>query len=91
MATLQVKGMDDRLYEALGARAKMDNRSISQEVIALIRQFLATPPADTAKASKGLADLSGGWEDSRSPEEIIDDLRKARSSTNRFGGDDVFA
>ena len=91
MATLQVKGMDDMLYKALGARAAMDNRSISQEVVAVIRQFLATPAADTAKASQGLVDLCGAWEDSRSAEEIIDDLRESRSSTNRFGGNDVFA
>lgn len=33
MATLQVKGMNDRLYESLKARAEADRRSVSQEVV----------------------------------------------------------
>lgn len=91
MATLQVKSLDDRLYEALGNRASMDNRSISQEVVAIIRQFLATPPADTVKASHGLSELAGTWQDDRSPEEIVKDIRKSRRSKTRFEGNDVFA
>lgn len=91
MATLQVKGMDDRLYEALGSRASMDNRSISQEVVAIIRQFLATPPADAATASRGLGELSGAWQDDRTPEHMAKDIRKARRSRTRFEGNDVFA
>ena len=41
MATLQVKGLDDSLYLALGARASIDNRSVSQEVVTMIQEFLA--------------------------------------------------
>ena len=33
MATLHVKGVDDRLLAALAARAAADKRSISQEVV----------------------------------------------------------
>lgn len=32
MANLQVKSIDDDLYESLGRRAAMENRSISQEI-----------------------------------------------------------
>ena len=45
MATLQVRSMDDRLYEALGRRAAMDNRSISQEVVMIIKEYLSAPDA----------------------------------------------
>lgn len=34
MVTLQVRSIDDKLYEHLGKKAKINNRSISQMVIA---------------------------------------------------------
>ena len=43
MANLQVKSMDDQLYQALGKRAAMDQRSISQEVIFIIKDYLRIP------------------------------------------------
>ena len=51
MATLQVKGMDDDLYEALKGRAKRDNRSITQEVVTMIRESLARSPGSFGRAS----------------------------------------
>lgn len=84
MATLQVKGIDDRLYGALRARASMDNRSISQEVIAIVREYLARPSQDTRKANEAFLELVGTWQDDRSAEEIIDDIRGSRRSGQRF-------
>ncbi len=43
MAVLQVRNMADDLYGALGRRAALDNRSISQEVVEIIEKYLATP------------------------------------------------
>ena len=92
MATLQVKGLDDRLYKALGARAAMDNRSVSQEVVVMIREFLARPPHDPRQATQEMLRLAGTWQDERTAKQITSDLRKARRSKRRFGkGDDVFA
>ena len=91
MANLQVKGIDDRLYEALGARAAMDNRSISQEVVSIIRDFLSRPPGDPAGATRALLELAGSWEDDRPARQIASDLRKGRRTGRRFdGGRDVF-
>jgi plasmid stability protein len=87
MATLQVKGLDDRLYEALRARASMDNRSISQEVAAIIRDYLSRSPQDARRANEAFAELIGAWVDNRSAEEITSDIRKARQSGTRFGVD----
>jgi plasmid stability protein len=81
MATLQVKGMDDHLYEALGARAAMENRSISQEVVTIIENYLATPLVDPHANARALLALAGSWQDERSAEEIVRDIRKSR----RFG------
>jgi len=51
MATLQVRSVDDQLYEALGKRAIMENRSISQEVIFILRAYLSSPPLKYQEAT----------------------------------------
>lgn len=82
MAVLQVRNMADDLYGALGRRAALDNRSISQEVIEIIERYLATPRHSPAADAEAL-DLAGSWEDSHSAEELVGALRKARA-TRRF-------
>jgi plasmid stability protein len=78
MATLQVKGMDDRLYQALGARAAMENRSISQEVVSIIQKYLSAPLDDSRANARALMELAGSWQDERSAEEIARDVRNSR-------------
>jgi plasmid stability protein len=92
MATLQVKGIDDALYKALGARAAMDNRSVSQEVVTMIQGFLARPPHDPKDATRAFLELSGSWAEGRTAKKIAHAIRKARRSRKRFSkGADVFA
>ena len=86
MAVLQVRSMDDGLYKALGRRAAMDNRSISQEVISIIERFLATPQNQSPTTDEEALRLAGSWEDSRPAGEIADSIRKERSS-DRFTGE----
>jgi len=92
MANLQVRGIEDRLYEALRAKAELDNRSISQEVVTIIEQFLARPETSGKMATEAFLSLAGSWQDDRKPAEIAADIRKARRSrpkTRRT--DDVLA
>jgi plasmid stability protein len=92
MATLQVKGIDEALYKALGVRAKQDNRSISQEVVKVIRDFLARPGGSAEEATRAFVTLCGSWEDTRSSRQIAEDIRKRRRAGKRFGGgNNVFA
>jgi len=84
MATLQVRSIDDQLYEALGRRAAMDNRSISQEVTAMLKNFLSTPKGRHEKATELFLQMCGSWEDEHNPEEIAREIRAARRSTTRF-------
>ena len=92
MATLQVKGIDDELYRALGVRAKRNNRSISQQVVRLIQDSLARPGDSAEEATRGFLALCGSWEDSRTARTIAATIRKSRRSGRRFqGGRDVFA
>lgn len=83
MATLQVRGMDDALYRALAARAAQDNRSISQQVVVIIRDFLAGPGRSTREATEAFLQLSGSWTDERPASEIADEIQGARRSGRR--------
>lgn len=83
MATLQVKGIDDQLYRALRARASMNNRSISQEVVTIIQESLARPPSDPRAATLSFLELAGSWEDEGSAAKIAGDIRKARRSRKK--------
>ena len=67
-----------------GARAAQDNRSISQEVVVMIREFLARPGHDPAEATRKLLEMAGTWEDVRTAKQIASDLRKARRTGRRF-------
>jgi plasmid stability protein len=84
MATLQVRSLDDQLYEALGRRAAMDNRSISQEVTAMLKEYLSTPVRKNNKATDLFLEMCGCWDDERGPEEITREIRQARQTSTRF-------
>ena len=84
MATLQVKGLDGDLYEALRARASMDNRSISQEVVTIIKDFLSRPDRSPERSTRSFLELAGSWEDDRSAKEIVKDIRGSRRTGRRF-------
>ena len=86
MATLQVRDIDDRLYKYLKTSARLKNRSISQEVITIIQEYLNNTQNPARNATKEFLALSGAWKDERSAEEIVEDIRTHRtSSTTRFG------
>ena len=73
MANLQIKGMDDNLYEHLKSMAASENRSISQQVLYLVKSYLAKGKKINEKKTSAeiLLELSGSWDDLRSSEEII--------------------
>lgn len=89
MANLQVKDMDDRLYEALREKAKLENRSISQEVITIIERYLSNPDRFEKSPVSVFLSLAEAWEDKRSAEEIVSDIRSARSNNSRFRDSNV--
>ena len=84
MAILQIKGIDDALYARLKQVAAEDNRSVSQEVLHLTKEYLARREERAAeKASvRALLALAGSWVDERSSEEIVKDLRAARRNAS---------
>ncbi len=84
MAMLQVRDMDDRLYDRLKFAAKRDNRSISQQVITILQDYFTSVSVKPKNATEEFLKLSGSWEDSRSAEEIIDDINASRVNSTRF-------
>ena len=84
MAMLQVRDMDDRLYDKLRLAAKLDNRSISQQVVTILQSYFTSVPVGPKNATEEFLKLAGSWEDARNTEEIIDDIYSARVNSSRF-------
>jgi len=86
MANLQIKGMDDDIYAELGKVAAAENRSISQQVLFLIKGHLARhesiqrvpTPAET------LLNLSGSWEGEESVADVMVGIRNMRKSSTKL-------
>ena len=79
MATMQVKSMDDQLYNALKIKAKADNRSLSQQVVMILKEYLSKPDKKLQHQTDEFLDLAGSWRDDKSAETIIKDITKRRS------------
>jgi plasmid stability protein len=91
MATVELTNLDEQMYAALLARAAQENRSVGQEAERLLRESLAKPSPTPRKATEAVLEVAGSWQDSRTAEEIIADIRNSRRSGNRSTGlDDVF-
>lgn len=84
MATLQVRDIDDRLYESLRERAARERRSISQEVVLILEHYLSTPRALDPHPTDEFLMLAGSWGDDRDPDTIVEELRSARRVSRRF-------
>jgi plasmid stability protein len=83
MAILQVRGIDEGLYNSLKQKAKIDNRSISQEVIAILETYLSTPDIYNTNSTREFLKLS--WDDTRNAAEIIAGIEEDRKNKDSFG------
>jgi plasmid stability protein len=88
MAILQVRDLDDRIYESLRRLSRQHKRSISQEVTEILESYLAQTPSDRSNTTDAFLELAGAWEDERSAQSIVSDLREHRSTNTRFSGSD---
>jgi predicted CopG family antitoxin len=86
LANLQIKGIDNELYEELKKLAAEENRSLSQQTLFLIKDYLAKrqhvrqlkTPAQT------LLDLWGSWEEDQDAETIISKIKKGRKNSYKL-------
>lgn len=86
MANLQIKGIKDELYEEIKRLAASENRSLSQEILFLVRDYLAKRHLLRMQKTPAqvLLELSGSWEDDRVPEEIIADIKANRKNSEKL-------
>jgi hypothetical protein len=86
MANLQIKGIDDELYEQIKSLAALENRSLSQQVLFLVKDYLSKKASLSGmKTPAGtLLELSGSWEDERPAEQIVSDIKSARKNSRKF-------
>jgi hypothetical protein len=86
VANLQIKGMDDNLYAQIKELAAMENRSVSQQILFLAKEYLARKKnlQPARSPARTLLELSGSWDDNRTPEEIVKEIKGARRSTKRL-------
>lgn len=86
MPNLQIKGIDDALYSRIKEMAASENRSLSQQILFLTRQYLAEHHRGVSEKSPGqiLLELAGSWDDPRSAKDIADEVRSQRESSTRF-------
>ena len=86
MANLQIKSVDDELYAQLGRVAAAENRSISQQVLYLIKGDLARrksieripTPAGT------LLELFGSWAGDESADETLATIKRDRTNSKKL-------
>jgi len=86
MSNLQIKGIDEDLYAQIKEMANEENRSLSQQILYLAKEYLAKrKKIRTAKPpAQVLLELSGSWTDDRKAEEIIKELRKSRRNSQKL-------
>jgi hypothetical protein len=89
MANLQIKGIEEDLYSEIKKMAAAENRSVSQQILFLVKMYMAKRVrCDSTKSpAEVLIDLHGSWQDEREADKIIGQLKKARkNSTNLSKG-----
>ncbi len=86
MANLQIKGIDDNFYAQIKNLASSENRTISQQVLFVIKTYMANKKMfqQIKTPAQALLDLSGSWEDDRNSDEIILQLKKARKNSKKL-------
>lgn len=61
MANLQVRDIDDKLYESLKRRAEIEHRSVSQEVVMIIEKHLQRDHLEMESQTMEFLKLSNSW------------------------------
>jgi hypothetical protein len=86
MANLQIKNIDDAFYGQIKALAESENRSISQQVLFLLKGRLAGGKlmGKAKTPAQVLLDLGGFWQDERDSEEIINDIKGNRLNATKL-------
>ena len=87
MANLQIKGIQDALYAEIKDMASAENRSVSQQILFLVKEYLARRKGVQALKTPAqvLLELSGSWEDEKGIEQIINEIKVSRKNSKKLG------
>jgi len=80
---LNIGDIDGRLLESLKNAAKVDQTSISDEIIIIIESYFNKRKTVENNTTEWLK-LAGSWEDEMSADEIIADIKNSRTENRRF-------
>jgi hypothetical protein len=86
MANLQIKGIQDAFYAKIKELAAAENRSVSQQILFLVKEHLGKRRhiQGLKTPAQVLLELSGSWEDDREAEQIVRDIKSARKSSRKL-------
>lgn len=86
MANLQIKNIDDDFYTTIKALADAENRSVSQQVIFLIKDYLSKRQtiSKIKTPAQMLLDISGSWDENVEADEIIARIKSHRSNSKKL-------
>lgn len=86
MANLQIKGIDDKFYSRIKKLAAAENRSISQQILYLTKEYLSKEKSisKTKTSAQVLLELSGSWIDTKSADDIIKDIKTNRTNSRKL-------
>jgi len=86
MANLQIKGIKEELYAEIKKLASAENRSISQQILFLVREYLGRKNyLSTLKSpAQVLLELSGSWQDDKEAEQIISEVKGGRINSKKL-------
>lgn len=86
MANLQIKGIEEEVYSEIERLATSENRSVSQQVLFVIREYMSRKAEleKTRTPAQVLLELSGSWEDERETNEIIMEIKDGRKDSKRL-------
>lgn len=86
MANLQIKGIQDELYTELKRLSAAENRSVSQQILFLVKEYLSKKKdLRTLKTpAQVLLEFSGSWEDDKKADQIIAEIKSARKNSKKL-------
>jgi hypothetical protein len=86
VANLQIKGIQDELYGQIKQLAASENRSVAQQILFLVKDYLARKEhvSRNRTSAQVLLELSGSWDDEREAEEVISEVKKARRNSTKL-------
>ena len=86
MANLQIKGVKEELYAEIKKLASAENRSVSQQILFLVREYLGRKNhiSKLKSPAQVLLELSGSWQDDKGAEQIIAEIKGARMNSKKL-------